>query len=47
MPGARNLPFQELVGSDGTVLPPDRLRRRIETAGIDPARPIVPPVAAA
>jgi thiosulfate/3-mercaptopyruvate sulfurtransferase len=41
MPGARNLPFQELVGSDGTVLPPDRLRRRIETAGIDPARPIV------
>jgi thiosulfate/3-mercaptopyruvate sulfurtransferase len=41
MPGARNLPFHELVGPDGTVLPPERLRRRIETAGIDPARPIV------
>lgn len=41
MPGARNLPFHELVGPDGTVLPPDRLRRRIEAAGIDPARPIV------
>jgi thiosulfate/3-mercaptopyruvate sulfurtransferase len=41
MPGARNLPFHELVGPDGTLLPPDRLRRRIETAGIDPGRPIV------
>jgi thiosulfate/3-mercaptopyruvate sulfurtransferase len=41
VPGSRNLPFTELVGADGTMLPPDELRRRIEAAGIDLARPIV------
>ena len=41
IPGSRNLPFHELVGSDGTVLPADALRRGLEAAGIDPARPIV------
>jgi thiosulfate/3-mercaptopyruvate sulfurtransferase len=41
VPGSRNLPFTELVGPDGTMLLPDELRRRIEAAGIDLARPIV------
>ena len=41
VPGSRNLPFTELVGPDGTMLPPGELRRRIEAVGIDLARPIV------
>lgn len=41
IPGSRNLPYSELVGTDGTLLPADALRRRIAAAGIDPARPIV------
>jgi thiosulfate/3-mercaptopyruvate sulfurtransferase len=41
VPGSRSLPFTELAGPDGTMLPPGELRRRIEAAGIDPARPIV------
>jgi thiosulfate/3-mercaptopyruvate sulfurtransferase len=41
VPGSRNLPFTELVGADGTMLPPDELRRLIEGAGIDPDRPVV------
>ena len=41
VPGSRNLPFTELVGPDGTVLPLDELRRRVEAAGVDLARPIV------
>ena len=41
IPGSLNLPFQELVGRDGTVLPADALRRRIAAAGIDLARPVV------
>jgi thiosulfate/3-mercaptopyruvate sulfurtransferase len=41
IPGSRNLPFNELVGPDGTVLPADLLRRRMATAGIDPDRPVV------
>jgi thiosulfate/3-mercaptopyruvate sulfurtransferase len=41
VPGSRSLPFTELAGPDGTMLPPGELRRRIEAAGIDLARPIV------
>jgi thiosulfate/3-mercaptopyruvate sulfurtransferase len=41
IPGSWNLPFTELVGSDGTMLPADELRRRITAAGIDLTRPIV------
>jgi thiosulfate/3-mercaptopyruvate sulfurtransferase len=41
IPGSRNLPYDELVAGDGTLLPPEALRRRIEAAGIDPARPVV------
>ena len=41
IPGSLNLPYQELVAADGTLLPPDALRRRLAAAGIDPARPVV------
>ena len=41
IPGSHNLPFSELVASDGTLLPPDQLRRKLHAAGIDPSRPVV------
>ena len=41
VPGSLNLPFDQLVGADGTLLPRDSLRRRMALAGVDPARPIV------
>jgi thiosulfate/3-mercaptopyruvate sulfurtransferase len=41
IPGSRNLPFDELVAADGTLLPVDALRRRLEAAGIDTSRPVV------
>jgi thiosulfate/3-mercaptopyruvate sulfurtransferase len=41
IPRSRNLPFTDLVGPDGTILPEDELRRRIQAAGIDLSQPIV------
>lgn len=41
MPGARNLPWAEVVGGDGRLQPPDKLRQAFETAGVDLERPIV------
>ena len=41
IPGSRNLPYNQLVQSDGTLLPPDALRNRIAAAGVDPTRPVV------
>jgi thiosulfate/3-mercaptopyruvate sulfurtransferase len=41
IPGARNLPFAELVAQDGTLLPLEELARRFAAAGIDLARPVV------
>ena len=41
IPGSRSLPFTELVNADGTMLPLDRLRDRIEAAGIDLSAPVV------
>jgi thiosulfate/3-mercaptopyruvate sulfurtransferase len=41
IPGSLNLPYDELVGADGTVLPAESLRRRIAAAGIDPSRPVI------
>jgi thiosulfate/3-mercaptopyruvate sulfurtransferase len=35
------VPYLDLVAADGTLLPPDALRRRIEAAGVDLARPLV------
>jgi thiosulfate/3-mercaptopyruvate sulfurtransferase len=41
VPGSVNLPFTDLVRADGTILPPEELRRRLAEAGIDLARPVV------
>jgi thiosulfate/3-mercaptopyruvate sulfurtransferase len=41
VPGSLNLPFTELVQSDGTILPPEELRRRLEQSGVDLSRPVV------
>jgi thiosulfate/3-mercaptopyruvate sulfurtransferase len=41
IPGSRNLPFDQLVNEDGTVLSTESLRRRIAAAGIEPGRPII------
>ncbi|HEV8150228.1 MAG TPA: rhodanese-like domain-containing protein, partial [Gemmatimonadales bacterium] len=41
LPGARNLPFTELVDSQGLLLSPEELRRRYLAAGVDPSRPVV------
>jgi len=41
MAGARNLPFNELTGADGLVLPLDQLRARLDRAGIALDRPII------
>jgi thiosulfate/3-mercaptopyruvate sulfurtransferase len=41
VPRSKNLPFTELVTSDGTILPDHLLRRRLKAAGIDLSRPIV------
>jgi len=42
IPGAKNLPYNELVDpKTGTLLPPDELRRRFAAAGIDLSKPVV------
>lgn len=41
MPGSRNLPYTDLVGADGTILPERDLRSRLDAAGIDLSQPIV------
>ena len=40
MPGARNLPFAELLNADGTMKPAGELQAAFEASGIDPARPV-------
>ncbi|NBC31333.1 MAG: sulfurtransferase [Alphaproteobacteria bacterium] len=42
VPGARNLPFAELIDPEsGTLLPPETLATRLAAAGIAPDRPLV------
>lgn len=41
MPGAANIPFNELFAADGTMLPPDALRARFVAAGADAAPALV------
>ena len=41
IPGSLSVPFTELVAPDGTVLPPQVLRERLEAAGLDLRLPIV------
>ncbi len=41
IPGSLNLPYDTMVGGDGTVLTTDLLRRRLADAGVDPSRPLI------
>jgi thiosulfate/3-mercaptopyruvate sulfurtransferase len=41
IPGSLNLPYETLYRPDGTLRPPDELRRAFEGARVDLARPIV------
>ena len=41
IPGAKSLPFTELVDARGLLLPHDALRERYRAAGVDPARPTI------
>jgi thiosulfate/3-mercaptopyruvate sulfurtransferase len=41
MPGAKNLPFTELVDSNGTILPIEQLRNRLRERGIELSQPII------
>ena len=40
MPGARNLPFPDLLTAGGTLKPAAELRRAFAAAGVDPDRPV-------
>ena len=41
MPGARNVPFTQLVNADGTLKSAAELRIVMATAGVNPAKPVV------
>ena len=41
IPGSRNLPYEELYASDGTLRPVSDVRQALEGAGIDLAQPVV------
>ena len=41
IPGARNLPFGQLLNEDGTMKDPDALRAAFEDAGVDLSRPAI------
>jgi len=41
MPGARNVPWGDLVAADGTLKPADQLRAAFLAAGVDLVRPLV------
>jgi thiosulfate/3-mercaptopyruvate sulfurtransferase len=41
IPGARSIPYSELLNPDQTLLPPEALRARFARAGVDGSRPLV------
>ena len=41
MPGARNVPYNTLIGPDGLFLPPDAIATRFHEAGIDTGKPVI------
>ncbi|GAB0117487.1 3-mercaptopyruvate sulfurtransferase [Acidisoma sp. 7E03] len=41
MPGAHNIPFNDLLAADGTMLPAEGLRARFAAEGADGSRPVV------
>jgi thiosulfate/3-mercaptopyruvate sulfurtransferase len=40
MPGAKNLPYTDLLAADGTFLPPAEIAARLRMGGIDIGRPV-------
>lgn len=40
MPGAKNLPYADILAADGTYMPRAEIARRFAAAGIDPKKPI-------
>jgi thiosulfate/3-mercaptopyruvate sulfurtransferase len=40
MPGAFNLPFQELLDDEGRLLPDDAIREKFQAAGVDLSKPV-------
>ncbi|TDL79371.1 3-mercaptopyruvate sulfurtransferase [Palleronia sediminis] len=41
IPGARNLPYTELLTEDGRMKDPDALRAAFDAAGVAPGRPVI------
>ncbi len=41
IPGARNVPFTDLLAADGTMKPPDELRTIFTSAGVDLGKPAI------
>jgi thiosulfate/3-mercaptopyruvate sulfurtransferase len=41
IPGAKNLPYTELLGADGALLPPEQLRETFATLGVDGSKPVI------
>jgi thiosulfate/3-mercaptopyruvate sulfurtransferase len=41
MPGAANLPFEQLVDAEGRLVAPADVKRAFEAAGVDLGRPVV------
>lgn len=41
IPGAKSLPYPELTGPDGRMLPVEALRTRLAGAGFDPKHPVI------
>jgi thiosulfate/3-mercaptopyruvate sulfurtransferase len=41
MPGAKNVPWRQMVAADGTLKPDAELRAAFTAAGVDPAKPVV------
>ena len=41
MPGAKNLPYGALIGTDGTMKPAAELRAAFEAAGVNPDKPVI------
>ena len=41
IPGSRNLPSSDLLAPDGTLLPPEMLRQKLDAVGADGSRPVV------
>jgi thiosulfate/3-mercaptopyruvate sulfurtransferase len=41
IPGSRNLPYTELLAPDQTLLPPDALRAKFSSVGVDGSKPVV------